>query len=426
MNKLWLVIGAACVLQACAPKTVAIDLGDLEAYGDFLQARGEGEELKPFKAEPLNLTATGKVKAMPDIAVITATISAEDINESKAFSAMSERVNGVQTALSDRKVETGFTSLRSQREFDETCQNANRLAMQRQSQIQSDHYFNQSLDRRGDTITKRRAPKSRLPQEVCRAQSIKLSTNMVIRIQPASAAGEVLKALADAGAEKANLFGYDFTNYDKYYQEASEKAVDMARKKAEAHARLAGTKLGNIESFFVTPPTRTGRFGPQPNVIRSASRYQGATGSAIDRQVNERAIPSVTKQNTQRKRFLDSAPTVASFSCWDGSVVTSISGCPTLPQTVNYVACWDGSTIMNGGSCPPEYGPELPAGNSLSSGRVSANASGGFISGGSGMINTTNALSMSLLSGPQTISVTATLSFNYETPLDGKVIMAAK
>ena len=36
---------------------------------------------------------------------------------------------------------------------------------------------------------------------------------------------------------------------------------------------------------------------------------------------------------------------------------------------------------------------------------------------------TTNALSMSLLSGPKTISVTANLSYYYETPLNGKIII---
>ena len=35
----------------------------------------------------------------------------------------------------------------------------------------------------------------------------------------------------------------------------------------------------------------------------------------------------------------------------------------------------------------------------------------------------TNALSISLLSGPQTISATANLSYTYETPLNGQVIV---
>jgi len=48
-----------------------------------------------------------------------------------------------------------------------------------------------------------------------------------------------------------------------------------------------------------------------------------------------------------------------------------------------------------------------------------ANTVGGVLPDGS----TTNALSMSLLSGPQTITVHATLHYGYETPLDGKVIV---
>ena len=46
--------------------------------------------------------------------------------------------------------------------------------------------------------------------------------------------------------------------------------------------------------------------------------------------------------------------------------------------------------------------------------------------GGEPQTYSSNALSMSLLSGPQTIEVTANLAFSYETPLDGKVIIDRK
>ncbi len=417
MNKLFVFGTAFLALCGCSqPSGPSIDLGDMEDYLAFMETRGEDQKFEPFKAEPLIIQAEGKVRAEPDIAVITATIMGEDKNESKAFNAMSEKVNAVQAVLAADKVETGFTSVTSKREFDEKCQNANQLAWKRHNDIQNDYYFNRNLDRRGDKEIKRRVPKPRIAKKVCEAQSIKVGTTMVIRISPAEAAGDALRALADAGAKDAQLFGYDFTDYDAHYQKAAEKAVELARKKAEAHARLTETTLGEIEEFYVTAPAQTSRFGPQPNVIRSARRYRGATGSVVDRQVN-RVIPSVTKQVSRRN---------------------------VSPQPISYMTCWDGSVVSNGGSCPAQPAPMPASGYSGGSDEVvvtgTREAKSGLYSnapladygsaifqantvGGAPLGSTTNALSMSLLSGPQTIKVTATLHYGYETPLDGKIIV---
>jgi len=290
-RRAWLssAVTAAAMLIACSPQSqtdgVTLDLGDVEDYADFLEARGDVVEPKPFKPEPLRVSAIGKVQAQPDIAVITATITAEDKNESRAVNAMGEIINQVQTALAGRKIETGFTAINSTRKFDETCRNDNRFAVRRHNQIRQDYNFNQRLDRQGDTKTKRRAPKPRVAQQVCKAQKIETSTDMVIRIQPANAAGDVLQALSNAGAKNSRLFGYDFTDYDALYREAAAKAVSLAREKAETVARVAGGTLGEIESFSVSAPERQGRFGPQPNVIRPANRYEGEDGSAVDRYI---------------------------------------------------------------------------------------------------------------------------------------------
>ena len=418
MNRLAIFGASLLVLAGCTQsKGPTIDLGDMEDYLEFMEERNEDEELEPFKAEPLVISATGKVRAEPDIAVITATITGEDKNESKAVNVMSGKVNAVQAALANRQIETGFTAVSSQREFDEGCQNHNAAAWQRQYEIQSDYHFNRRLDQAGDTETKRRVPKPRIAQKVCAAQSIKVATTMTIRIQPAEAAGEALRALAESGSENSRLFGYDFTDYDSHYQKAAEKAVEMAREKAEAHARLTGTTLGEIEKFTVSPPERTGRFGPQPNVIRSARRYRGQRGSVVDRQVN-RPVPRVTKQVSRR---VASPPPVASFSCWDGSVVSGLGQCPSAPQTVSYSDVTEDEVVVTGSRIAQNsYTSNAP----VRAGAVSGGYGAGYTSGQPGQ--TTNALSMSLLSGPQTIAVTATLHYDYETPLDGKIIVDEK
>ena len=279
MNKLTSIAAVGLtflMLTACTKSDPpVIEIGDIEDYNAFIASKDVIEDLEPFKAEPLKITATGKVRAEPDVAVIAAQISGTDKNESLAFNIMSEKVNKVQNALSNHEVETGFISVNSERKSDQDCILHNQAAYSRRSNIRSDFYFNRRLDRSGDTETKRRTLKPRLNKKVCHAQAIKVSTTMIIRIQPADAAGEALRALADAGAENSRLYGYDFSEYDTHYQEAAEKAVEFARKKAESHARLTNTVLGEIEKFTVSAPERTGRFGPQPLVVRSAKRYRG-------------------------------------------------------------------------------------------------------------------------------------------------------
>ncbi len=434
----FLLLGAAltCVaaLAACSPNQPSIDLGDLEDYADFLEDQGDIMPPIPFKAEPLSVTATGKVRATPDIAVITATISAEDVNESKAVNAMSEIINAVQSSLSAQDVETGFTGINSRREFDQKCRNANLVASQRHSQIQGDYWFNRRLDQRGDTETKRRADIPRVAQTVCNAQSIKVTTNMVIRIQPADAAGDALRALADAGAENARLFGYDFTDYDSLYQDAAAKAVKMARNKAETIASLSGATLGEIETFMVGTPSRTGRFGPQPNVIRPARPYQGQSGSAVDRQVRKnskrqygtkppppsmvRAAPAPEVEYSPMM-MEDQIMATGSRQAAGGGGYTSGEA---LTETI---VVQEASTELM--VIPATYETVYENGVARRVVKTPASTVERSIPAVTKTIqrrsSTTNALSMSLLSGPQTIEVTANLSYAYDTPLDGKVIV---
>ena len=440
---------------------------------------------------------------------------------------MSIIVNTVQDSLSDYDVETGFTAVRSTQEFDEECLNDNQSSRQRHNEIRQDFNFNDRLDRRGDTQIKRRTEKARLAQKVCSAQSIKVSTDMVIRIHPADTAGDALRALADAGTTQARLFGYDFKDYDILYQQAADKAVSLAKRKAEMIAHRSGASLGELESLIISRPAQTGRFGPQPNVIRSANRYNGQTGSVVERQTHKRGQP---KLPAHRNKTRPPAPT---FTCWNGKVVFYLSHCPDQP--INGTSTQGGSigevivagsspitrgqfTVFNGVSnqvvqstqtvinnageilcrvtippkyktvtkqliktpartverhvpavtkdiivksanpdgsykevvktitvkeaytdidvIPAEYEPRTeqilvepgrvewkPASQAINAGEFKAVK---FPKGQSETLKnapTTNALSMSLLSGPKTISVTANLSYDYETPLNGKFII---
>lgn len=407
MNKL--LLGTAVLLAGCTAQMeserVLLDLGDVEDYAEFLEEQGEIEEPLPFQPEPLYVSAVGKVQAQPDIAVITATITATDKNESRAVEEMGVIINAVQSALSGREIETGFTAITSERKFDETCLNENNFAWRRHNEIVRDYNFNRNLDLRGDTETKRRPDKPRVAQQVCAAQEIKVATQMVIRIQPPEAAGDALRALSNAGAENARLFGYDFTDYDALYQDAAAKAVTLAREKAETVARVSGAILGEIESFSVSTPERTGRFGPQPNVIRPANRYRGQEGSVVDRYVDEDLdyeppYRASNRASQSRRERLDGDEDVI--------IVTASKRATENPRSPSPVGL-DGFLSET----PPLQGSAVPEFTDQTYVSVTDGDAGG----------NTNALSISLLSGPQTISVAARLGYTYDTPLNGKIII---
>jgi len=322
---------ASFALMACTAQggseDIVLDLGDVEYYADFLADRDDVVEPEPFKPEPLFVSAVGKVQAQPNIAVITAVITAEDKNESRAVNEMGEIINHVQTALKGRDIETGFTAINSTREFDERCRNENRFAWRRQNQIQQDYNFNKNLDRRGDTKTKR-------------------------------------------------------------------------------------------------------RFGPQPNVIRPANRYQGPSGSAIDRQ----------KNNGYNKDYYSKPAPVALSMMETVTVQEASTELVTIPATyetvMETVVTQEGYTDANGNSVPPitqqvahrvvktpasTQERVIPAVTRQQSRRVLV--SPGQAGANGGRSANTNALSISLLSGPQTVSVTANLGYTYETPLNGKIIV---
>ncbi len=374
MNKGVAVSLAALLCVACQPTQddrVYVDIGDAEDYMDWLQYDREDEEPIPFKAEPLAVTGKGEVRATPDIAVITARISSENKNESAAFNEVSETINNIQEVLVGRSAETGFTALRSTPQYDQNCRNENQLAWQRHNQIRADYFFNKRLDDQGDTKTKRRDPKPRLAQSVCNATEIEVSSNMVIRLSPPDAAGDVLQALAQVGAENAQLFGYDYTNYDALYQEAASKAVSDARRKAEMIARITKAELQEIVGFYIGRPARTGRFGPQPAIVNKA----GVNVYAEDGFV---AAPPPPPQMVATQERMN----------WDGSqdeIVVTGARRRTASEVLRDV---------------------VDEGSMETSGPSSSN----------------NALNMTLLSGPQTITVTAALQYDYKTVIDGSIL----
>ncbi len=412
MNRAWLLapLLTVALLAACHPASepVRIELGDAQSYAEWLKQTGQEEEPVPFSADPLDVSATGEVRAEPDVAVITALVSAEDPNESRALQGVSGQVNAVQDVLSGFDAQTGFTAIGSSVERDEACLNHNAEARRRHQQIREDYAYNQSQKQRGFTNVIYRPDRPRIAQKVCNADRIRVFTRMTVRVQPASRAGDVLGALANAGAEDAQLAGYDFSDFDALYREASERAVELARTKAETIAQGAGGTLGELVEFSVDGPARVRRFGPQPRIIRPKRPRAGDGRPAL--------------QDIERRQAQAKANRM--ITCPDGSKVKNIESCPRLSRSLSFST----PTSMD----PPPMAAGLVTDSEAAIVQEAltelyTDAQGRLVErvvgSGSGREDRTNALTMSLMSGPQVIRATARLSFQYATPLDGVVIL---
>ena len=454
-----LALGAVACEPLEAERDLTLEVADLAAFEAFIETYQSEDDPEPFTAEPLLVTGEGLVRAAPDVAVITATLSAEDRNESRAVDGVSEAINAVQSALAGYDVEVGFTAVSTSPEYDEACLQANSAARAQHRRIQSDNRFNASILRQDKSRSLLRPARPRIAQQVCRAQTIEATLTAVFRVSPAEAAGDVLRAVSDAGGEEARLFGYTFADYDALYQQAASLAVERARDKAEAIARGAGGELGELVEFAVDAPSQRGRFGPQPRVIRPALPNAGERGTVMSRERRRQ-----DRARAQQRKSRNAPPAPQSFTCPDGSVVTDIDYCP-LRSSSSIAA-------LSGGDFFPEssivYDPELEVFTTENSqdvglfdesfvvqeattelvtvppkfetiiengrerrvvsqpARVIERAIPAIVQRSDGTPSSggrsTNALAMSLQSGPRDIRVSATLAFDYDTPLTGVII----
>jgi len=479
----------ACNPLAGSDKLTAEDFEDyFEDYVDW-KIDQDKVEIDPFKAKPIFVTGTGTVRATPDIAVLTGMIRTEATQDYKAVNEAADIINRVQDIIKDKDIDLSFTTLSSAEQRDENCLAHNRKAAQRHSDINSDNWFNKrERNRPEDVRQKLRPAKARIAQKLCEVTHVENYIGFTAWIRPSAEVSEYIRAFTEAGVEHVNLFGFDFSNYDVLYKEAAEKAVANARQKAEISARIAGTNLTTVESFSVSGTERRRRYGQQATIIsphgnRSVTPQQRISFS--DRVIRSQATPRGGRQN--KPQYVAPAP-VASMTCWDGSMVFGAGQCPAQPVMQVSGPSYGQLTSGNGGGgftsgepifetitepivvqeastelvtipatfetvmetivVQPAYNGNpavtkqvprrvvrtpastvermIPAVTKQETRRVLRNpgrASQGAVATQS---SASNALNESLLSGSKTIRVSATLSYNYETPLDGVIFKTAE
>ena len=437
--------------QSQGSSVVSLDAQDLEDFIDWKDYEQEDVEVEPFKAKPIFVQGTGTVRAAPDIAVLTGVIKVQADIEHKAMDEAAQIMNRVQETIAGKSVDISFTGLSTVENRDEDCLRHNNRAVLRNNDISNDNWFNKrQLNRPKDVRQKLRPRKSRIAQKVCGVTHVETYVRFTAWVKPSGEVSDYITAFTAAGVEQVSLFGFDFSNYDALYKQAAEKAVANARNKAKLSARIAGTQLTTIESFSVTGTERRRRFGQQAMLIsphgnRSVTPQQRISFS--DRVIRSQAAP---RNQNNRPRSVAPAP-VASFSCWDGSMVFGAGQCPsqpvmaavsdqivTSPARVEYVTIPATYETVTDTVAVQEASTELvsingqlverriPVVSKTETRRVlktPASTVERIIPAVTGQSSgaQSNALRESMMSGSKTIRVHATLSYNYETPLDGVI-----
>ncbi len=334
-----------------------------------------------------------------------------------------------------------------------------------QAKTQYERSRAQYEDRLKSTRDRIQTLEARLPTEICQVTHVTGRLSFTARINPAKKAPDFINDFTQAGVTEVSLFAYDFSDYDALYQKAAERAVANARDKATLIAERSGTRLKKVKSFSVSQPTRFGRFGPQNLAVVSQPRYanfisippefetvtetiviqpqsveyvqapptfetvtepvivQEATTELVtipatyetvtetivvqpQYEYNGQTVPAVTK-NIQRRVVKTPARTVEKVV----PAVTKMetrrvikTPASTTERVIPAVTKQITRRVLKTPSQTITQGRNLPNGNSLP-GQVQDQRQ-------------SNALRSSVLSGPQTIEVSAVLVFDYATALD--------
>ncbi|MBI4304614.1 MAG: SIMPL domain-containing protein [Chloroflexi bacterium] len=222
MNKKWfllITLGLASllaipVLSGCSSSPIA--------------AQGPAPQVQiSQQPEGIWVSGTGEVSVTPDLAILQVGIVAQEPTVAVAQSKASEAMTKVMKALSDggiakKDIQTGAFSIYQRTRWDD----------QKQTEVVIGYQV----------------------------------TNMVtVKIRDTGKVGTIIDSVAQAGGDLTRINGISFSVDDptNYYDQAREKAMVDARKKAEQLAKLAGVTLGKptyvAENTQVSPIYLGGR-----------------------------------------------------------------------------------------------------------------------------------------------------------------------
>lgn len=197
------------------------------------------------KSDTFNVTGEGTVAAKPDIATLTVGISAEALTVKAAQDQVNLNINKVSEAIKKLGVE--------------------------EKDIQTQNYqINPNYDFQGSTQ---------------RITGYSASTNLSIKVRKIDLINQVIDEATANGANQVGSISFDvddepvgsqtLSTKTKLENEARQKAVAAARKKAEDAAKIAGFRLGRIVNY-----SEGFDGGPVPMPLRAMSAPGG--GEKLD------------------------------------------------------------------------------------------------------------------------------------------------
>ncbi|MDD5147335.1 MAG: SIMPL domain-containing protein [Candidatus Daviesbacteria bacterium] len=183
------------------------------------------------KTDTFNVSGEGAAVAKPDMAILVVGIQAEASTVKAAQDQINSIINNVAAAIKKLGVE--------------------------QKDIQTASYnINPAYDYTGGSQ---------------RITGYSASTNLSIKIRSIDLTGQVIDSATGNGANQIGGISFDVDDKSKLEDEARQKAVVAAKKKAESAAKIAGFKLGRIvnysENFDLNPqPLRMAVGAPAESV----------------------------------------------------------------------------------------------------------------------------------------------------------------
>lgn len=186
------------------------------------------------KSDTFFVTGEGKISVQPDIAVVTVGIQANG----STVKSVQEQINSVINKVSESIKGLGVDS----------------------KDIQTRNYsINPDYDYTGGTQ---------------RIKGYVASTNLSIKVRTIDKVNQVIDAATASGANQVGGINFDVDDKTKAENEARQKAVDEAKRKAQNAANIAGFKLGRIINY-------SENFGGYPRPI-PLMRVQDASGVLED------------------------------------------------------------------------------------------------------------------------------------------------
>lgn len=175
------------------------------------------------KSDTFNVTGEGTVAVKPDMATLNVGIQAQAATVKAVQDQINATINKVAEAIKKLGVD--------------------------QKDIQTTNYqINPNYDFQGSTQ---------------RITGYSASTNLSIKVRNIDLVNQVIDSATENGANQVGGINFDVDDKTKVENEARQKAVALAKKKAESAAKIAGFKLGRMVNYS---EDFTG--GPRPLPLR--------------------------------------------------------------------------------------------------------------------------------------------------------------